>query len=43
MRGFAVTLGIGLTASLFTAVFVSRWLFDLELVARKRADSISIG
>jgi len=43
VRGFAVTLGIGLTASLFTAVFVSRWLFDLELVARKRADEISIG
>jgi preprotein translocase subunit SecD len=43
VRGFAVTLGIGLTASLFTAVFVSRWLFDLELGARKTADSISIG
>jgi preprotein translocase subunit SecD len=43
VRGFAVTLGIGLTASLFTAVFVSRWLFDLELNARKQVDSLSIG
>jgi preprotein translocase subunit SecD len=43
VRGFAVTLMIGLSASLFTAVFVSRWLFDLELTARKRVDSISIG
>jgi preprotein translocase subunit SecD len=43
VRGFAVTLFIGLSASLFTAVFVSRWLFDLELTMRKRADSLSIG
>jgi preprotein translocase subunit SecD len=43
VRGFAVTLMIGLTASLFTAVFVSHWLFDLELGLRKRVESISIG
>ena len=29
IRGFAVTLSIGILASLFTAIFVSRWLFDL--------------
>jgi preprotein translocase subunit SecD len=43
VRGFAVTLMIGLSASLFTAVFVSHWLFDLELSLRKRVESISIG
>jgi preprotein translocase subunit SecD len=43
VRGFAVTLMIGLSASLFTAVFVSRWLFDLELSMRKRVDELSIG
>ena len=43
VRGFAVTLMIGLSASLFTAVFVSHWLFDLELALRKRVESISIG
>ena len=43
VRGFAVTLMIGLTASLFTAVFVSRWLFDIELSLRKRVESLSIG
>ena len=43
IRGFAVTLGIGLTASLFTAVFVSRWLFDLVLSRPGRAEGLSIG
>jgi preprotein translocase subunit SecD len=43
VRGFAVTLMIGLSASLFTAVFVSRWLFDLELSLRKQVDELSIG
>jgi len=43
VRGFAVTLMIGLTASLFTAVFVSRWLFDVELSLRKQVDELSIG
>jgi preprotein translocase subunit SecD len=35
IRGFAVTLTIGLLANLFTAVFVSRWLFDLVLTYRR--------
>jgi preprotein translocase subunit SecD len=43
IRGFAVTLGIGLTASLFTAVFVSRWLFELVLSRPGRAETLSIG
>jgi len=31
IRGFALTLVIGLIANLFTAVFVSRLMFDWEL------------
>jgi preprotein translocase subunit SecD len=41
IKGFAVTLTIGLIASIFTAVFVSRWLFDLVL-SRRRVQRLSI-
>lgn len=41
IRGFAVTLLIGLTASLYTAVFVTRVIFDY-LVVHKHKQSISI-
>ena len=41
IRGFAVTLTIGLLASMFTAVFVSRWLFDFVL-SRWRVQRLSI-
>lgn len=41
IRGFAVTLTIGLLASLFSAVFVSRWLFDFVL-SRRRVQRLSI-
>ena len=41
VQGFAVTLTIGLLASMFTAVFVSRQLFELAL-RRSNADSLSI-
>jgi preprotein translocase subunit SecD len=41
VRGFAVTLSIGLLASLYTAVFVSRWLFDFVL-SRRRVQKLSI-
>src|SRR4029079_10687971 len=34
IKAFAVTLTIGLLASLFTAVFVSRWIFDFWLSRR---------
>ena len=37
IKGFAVTLTIGLLASLYTSVFVSRWIFDLVLSRRKVA------
>jgi preprotein translocase subunit SecD len=42
IRGFAVTLSIGILASLFTAIFVSRWLFDLVLSRRQRVEKLSI-
>jgi len=43
IRGFAVTLSVGILASLFTAVFCSRWMFDLIYARRQRVDHISIG
>jgi preprotein translocase subunit SecD len=42
IRGFATTLFFGLLANLFTAVFVSRTLFELELSARRQPATISI-
>jgi preprotein translocase subunit SecD len=42
IRGFAVTLSVGIIASLFTAVFMSRWLFDVTLLVRRRAARLSI-
>jgi preprotein translocase subunit SecD len=40
IKGYAVTLIIGLTANLFTAVFVSRLIFDLKV--KKTAKVLSI-
>jgi len=40
IRGFAVTLIIGITASMFTAVFVSRLIFDLTTSKRQKKLSI---
>ncbi len=40
VRGFAVTLGVGLMANLFTATFVSRTLFSLLLERREAGLSI---
>ncbi|HLJ51047.1 MAG TPA: protein translocase subunit SecD [Bryobacteraceae bacterium] len=43
VRGFAVTLVIGLVANVFTAVFVSRAIFEVELWRRPRMEHLSIG
>jgi preprotein translocase subunit SecD len=43
VRGFAVTLVIGLLANLFTAVFVSRSLFDVQVWREPRLTALSIG
>jgi preprotein translocase subunit SecD len=42
VKGFAVTLVIGLFANLFTAVFVSKTIFDFELSGKKQALALSI-
>jgi len=43
VRGFAVTLVIGLLANLFTAVYVSRVIFDLQIWKNPRLNQLSIG
>ncbi len=42
VRGFAVTLTIGLFANVFTAVFVSKVIFDYELSGRRQLAELSI-
>ncbi len=42
VRGFAVTLTFGLLANLFTAVFVSRVIFDSVLNRKVRGEALSI-
>ena len=42
VHGFALTLMLGLLANVFTAVFVSRVIFDAELSRKGRGDAISI-
>jgi preprotein translocase subunit SecD len=42
VKGFAVTLTIGLLANLFTAVFVSRVIFDAHLNKLKPGEALSI-
>jgi preprotein translocase subunit SecD len=42
VRGFATTLTFGLLANLFTAVFVSRLIFDWILSRKQRGEALSI-
>ncbi len=42
VKGFAVTLTFGLLANLFTAVFVSRVIFDAHLNNLKRGEVLSV-
>ena len=42
VKGFATTLVFGLAANLFTAVFVSRVIFDWVLTRKQRGDALSI-
>jgi preprotein translocase subunit SecD len=42
VKGFAVTLVIGLIANVFTAIFVSKTIFDWELGRQKRVVALSI-
>lgn len=42
IKGFAVTLTIGLIANLFTSVYVSRTIFDFVLSRRHKGEALSI-
>ena len=42
IRGFAVTLMLGLGSNLFTSIFVSKTLFELELAGRGQGAQLSI-
>jgi preprotein translocase subunit SecD len=42
VKGFAVTLVIGLVSNMFTAVFVSRTLFEWVLGRKQRVETLSI-
>jgi preprotein translocase subunit SecD len=42
LRGFAITLIIGITASMFTALFVSRLIFDIFMSKKKKNAKLSI-
>ena len=42
IKGFAVTLSIGILASMFTAIVVTRFFFDWIYLRRSSLQSISI-
>ena len=42
IRGFATTLALGLVSNLFTSIFVSKTLFELELAGRGQGAQLSI-
>jgi preprotein translocase subunit SecD len=42
IRGFAVTLSVGLLSNLFTSTFVSKTLFEQVLSGRHQVTSLSI-
>lgn len=42
LRGFAITLIIGISASMFTAIFVSRLIYDLAFNKKKKVEKLSI-
>ena len=42
VKGFAVTLIIGITCSMFTAIFVSRLIYEIVLSRKRKVETISI-
>ncbi len=42
VRGFAVTLTIGILGTVFAAIIISRWMFDAWLSRNERVDTLSI-
>ena len=43
IKGFAITLATGILVSMFTAIFVTRFLFEVVYLRRRRIQSISLG
>jgi len=43
IKGFAVTLALGIVSSLFTAIVVTRVVYDIKFRSKKRKSSLSIG
>ena len=42
IKGFAVTLSVGIGASMFTAIFVTRFLFEVLYLRKQRIEELSI-
>ena len=42
IRGFAVTLSVGLLSNIFTSTFVSKTLFEMALANRRQVATLSI-
>lgn len=42
IKGFAITLSFGILASMFTAIYVTRFLFELVYLNRKRLGTVHI-
>ncbi|HNQ79026.1 MAG TPA: protein translocase subunit SecD [Acidobacteriota bacterium] len=42
IKGFAVSLIVGLLASMFTAVFVSRWIYDMVMNYRSKGGKVPV-
>ncbi len=42
IKGFAVTLVVGLLCSMFTAVFVSRWIYDVVMNYRSKGGKVPV-
>jgi preprotein translocase subunit SecD len=42
VKGFAVSLFVGLGASLFTAYYLTRLLFDVVYMGRRKVEAVSI-
>jgi len=43
VKGFAVALSVGVTASLFTSIYICRWIYDWVLERRPNTKKLSVG
>jgi preprotein translocase subunit SecD len=42
VKGFAVTLTVGVVASLFTSIYISRFIYDWVLESHPGAKTLSV-